>query len=193
MKVCLLLLLTLLVGCKHQPEGKATESSQTHAASLRWTVMDFGTEVVQYPYPTTDGDLSVDGFWVPTSATKEKQLPLPLAVKIECDRSERVCREIGAQVSFGVLVPSETVYEISSWTGSGIVADNNYAICSTRHRLTVDFRSKTVSVVDYPTAATATDKNPLCDAFKDSSSYVLHDGAISLNQPVPFDQSGIKR
>jgi hypothetical protein len=182
-----------MAGCRNQPQKGDQTVIHADSTSPRWTVMDFGTQVVQYPYPTTDGILSVDGFWVPTSATKEKQLPLPLAVKIECDRSERVCREIGAQVSFGVLVPSETVYEISSWTGSGIVADNNYAICSTRHRLTVDFRSKTVSVVDYPTAATATDKNPLCDAFKDSSSYVLHDGAISLNQPVPFDQSGIRR
>jgi hypothetical protein len=191
MKQCLLLLLVLLTGCKGRPAQNVSVVAAT--TPLRWVVNDSGTEVIHNPYPTADGLLSVDGFWVPTSTAGAKQLPLPLAVKIECDRSERVCREFGAQVSFGVLVPSESVYSISSWTASGIEADDNYATCSTRHRMTVDFQSKTVSVVDYPTAATATNSNPICDAFKDSSSYVLHDGAIILNGSVPFDQSAIRR
>ncbi len=159
----LLPLLLTVMGCKSQPPRNGESVVHADSGSLRWIVNDFGTEVVHAPFPTADGLLSVDGFWVPTSVAGAKQLPLPLAVKIDCDRSEQVCREIGAQVSFGVLVPSETVYGISSWTGNGIVADNDYAICGTRHRLTVDFRSKTVSVVDYPTAATATDNNPVCN------------------------------
>ncbi len=180
-----------MAGCKSQPQKNGQTVIHADSSSLRWTVTDWGTEVVQPPYPTADGLLTVDGFWVSTS--ESKKLPLPLAVKIECDRSQGVCREIGAQVSYGVLAPSLTEYTISSWTQTSVIADD-HGMCSMAHRLTVNFTTKSVTVADYPTAVDP-NQSKFCQQVQDvgSSSYVLHDGAITLNQPAPFDQSGIRR
>jgi hypothetical protein len=190
-KRLLLLLLTIIAGCKSQPAENGKAVVQADANLPRWTITDTGTAVLHDPYPD-NGYLVVDGFWVPTSADKGKQLPFPMAVEITCDRLEGICRENQAKVSFSALIPSEEVYTISSWSQTSVVADSESGICHIGHRLTVSLKTKGVTVVDYPTAIKAND-NPLCKPLQDANSYVLHDGAITLNGPVPFDQSGIKR
>lgn len=182
-----LLLLLGIAGCKSDPVRETVVYAGT--GSPRWTVTDFGTSVLKAPYPD-DGYLVVDGFWVPTN--ESKKLPFPLAVKIQCDRSEGVCREIGAQVSFGVLVPSMEEYRITSWTRTNVVADDE-TICQIGHRLTVSLTAKSVTVVDYPTTAIRPNDNKVCKALDDASSYVLHDGAIMLDVAVPFDQSNVRK
>jgi hypothetical protein len=181
---CLLLLLLAVMGCKSQPSIVHADSESPH-----WMVRDFGMDVLKDSDPSKTGYLQVEGFWVPTSASKEKQLPFPLAIKIRCVRSEGVCREIGAQVTYDLLSPAMEEYTISSWSRTGIVADEETR-CNMAHRLTISFTGKTVSVVDYPTAP---NKSELCEKEQDATSYVLHDGAIMLNHSLPFDQSGVKR
>lgn len=183
-----LLVLLAAVGCKSHPVGDMPVYAETDLP--HWAVTDLGTGVLKDPYPTSYGYLVVDGFWVPTN--ERKKLPFPLAVKIECDRSEGVCREIGAQVSFGVLVPSMEEYRITSWTRSSVVADDE-TTCQIGHRLTVSLTAKSVTVVDYPTTAMGAHDNKFCKALNDASSYVLHDGAILLDGSVPFDQSNVRK
>jgi len=190
-RLLLPLLLTVIAGCKNQLAGDGEAVVHADATSPRWTITDTGTTVLHDPYPD-NGYLVVDGFWVPTSTDKGKQLPFPMTVEIKCDRSEGLCRETQAEVSFGALIPSEELYLISSWSQTSVIADDESGMCHIGHRLTVNLKTKSVTVVDYPTAIKA-DENKLCKPLQDANSYVLHDGAITLNGSVPFDQSGIRR
>ena len=182
------LLLAVVTGCKSQPAAVV----HAETTSPRWTITDSGTAVLKFPHPE-NGSLVVDGFWFPTSAERGKQLPFPTAVEISCDRSEGLCREIQANVAFGVLLPSEELYVISSWSQTSVIADDKgTGMCHIGHRLNIDLKTKGVIVVDYPTAIKAND-NKLCKPLQDANSYVLHDGVIELSGPVSFDQSNVKK
>jgi hypothetical protein len=130
---------------------------------------------------------SADGFWQSVSSDKERQLVSPVAVKIRCDRGEKICREIDAIVDLGlVLKPDLIEYEISSWTESGITADakGESDECGIEHRLSLDFKSNSVTVTDYPTKATSTEK---CRALQGANSYALHGGQLMLYPAAQWD------
>jgi hypothetical protein len=71
-------------------------------------------------------------------------------------------------------------YKVSSWTAERIVADNDddgLSNCPTGHRLTVDLKSNSVVVVDYPTTSS---NKPECKAVSSASSYTLQGGTIAI-------------
>jgi hypothetical protein len=130
--------------------------------------------------------VTVQGYWQSTSESKDKQLLSPIAAKISCDGGEKICREVDATVEFGsILSPALLEYEISTWTDTGIVADDtDEGDCGIGHRLAIDFKSNSVTVTDYPKKI-ATGK--LCKAFQEANSYALHGGQVMLYPPARWD------
>lgn len=119
---------------------------------------------------------SAEGYWKAMDDSPGKQLVSNVAVKITCERDERLCKENQASIFMGLVKPDLVEYKISSWTADGIAADNdddNLSDCPLGHRLTIDFKSNSVIVVDYP--KTSSDK-PECKAVNSASSYTLQGG-----------------
>jgi hypothetical protein len=119
---------------------------------------------------------SAEGYWKAMDDSPGKQLVSNVAVKISCERDERLCKENDAAIFMGLVKPDLVEYKISSWTEEGIAADNDdddLSNCPLGHRLTLDFKGNSVIVVDYPT--TASDK-PECKAVNSASSYTLQGG-----------------
>ena len=79
-KRSILLLLIIMAGCKSQPQKNGQTVIHADSSSLRWTVTDWGTEVVQPPVPNCRWPLDcrrVLGFH------KQKQRGLPLILAVE--------------------------------------------------------------------------------------------------------------
>ena len=132
------------------------------------------------------GHVSAEGFWQATSTEKDKQLVWPIAVKIECDREPKVCRETDAVVQLGLLQPDSVEYEISSWTSTGILADDSDE-CN-RHSLAIDFKTNSVTVTDYPVKKAQGDS--ICKPLHEAYSYSLHGGQLQLYPPPPWESLG---
>lgn len=129
------------------------------------------------------GWVSAEGFWESTSSDKDKQLIWPIAVKLNCDREEKVCREADATVELGLLKADTVEYEVSSWTDKGIIADDSDE-CN-RHTLAIQFASKSVTVTDYPlkTGQSVGTCTPLSAPY----SYAFNGGYLQLYPPAPWD------
>jgi hypothetical protein len=124
------------------------------------------------------GWVSAKGFWQSTDPSSDKQLAEQIAAKIECSRDEKVCRESDATVFMGLVDPDSNEYAISSWTSSGIVADDtNEGPCAIGHRLSIDFKSNSVVVTDYPKKLGGSND---CAPFQTANSYSLHGGALGF-------------
>jgi hypothetical protein len=124
------------------------------------------------------GWASAKGFWQSTEQSSGKQLAEEIAAKIECFRDENVCRESDAIVFMGLVEPDSNEYAISSWTSSGIVADDtNEGPCAIGHKLSIDFKSNSVVVTDYPKKLGGSKD---CRPFQTANSYSLHGGALGL-------------
>jgi hypothetical protein len=90
-----------------------------------------------------------EGYWESIDSSPGKKLVPKIAVKIECTRSESVCRETDAEILFGALVPDSSVFSISSWDNSGIVAEDDISGgCPRGHKLLIDFKKNEISVID---------------------------------------------
>lgn len=155
-------------------------------STARWVKTETPLEVFHFKgrvssYETADAQ----GFWQSTSASKDKQLVFPIAVKISCDRGEKICREVDAAVQLGILQPILLEYQISNWTDAGIVADDvDEGDCGIGHRLAIDFKSDSVTVTDYPKKLSGSAN---CKPFQDANSYALHGGQIMLYPPAEWD------
>ncbi len=173
--------LLAMLGCSRHPTSEINAAA--HAAGeegAKWVKTEIDLRVADY-----DDLVLVHGFWQSTSSSKERQLVFPIAVKIECHREQRVCREADAQVFMGLLEPELLEYTISTWTRTGIVADDiDEGACAIGHRLVIDFKSNSVTLTDYPMKADGT-KN--CKAFQDANSYALHGGQLMLYPPASWD------
>ena len=134
--------------------------------------------VLHHEYDQFAAYASAEGYWKAMDDSPGKQLVSNVAVKISCQRDERLCKENQASIFMGMVEPDLVEYKISSWTANGIAADNDdddLSICPTGHRLTIDFKSNSVIVVDYP--KTSSDR-PECKAVNSASSYTLQGGSI---------------
>jgi hypothetical protein len=122
--------------------------------------------------------VSAEGFWVATDASKDKQLVQQIAVKLDCDSSEKMCREHDAELFGGLLQAESVEYAVSKWDGAGVVADGpEQGKCGIGQRLSIDFATNSVMVTDYPTkAGGGTD----CKPFQTANSYSLHGGGIGI-------------
>jgi hypothetical protein len=121
---------------------------------------------------------SAEGYWKEMDQSPGNKLIGNVAVSLSCDRDERLCKESQALVFGGLVSPNLVEYQISSWTANQIVADNDesdFNKCPMGHRLTVDFKSNSVVVVDY----LKVDK-PDCKAVSSPSSYALQGGSIGI-------------
>lgn len=126
------------------------------------------------------GLVLAEGFWQSTDKSSDKQLISPIAVKIECSRDQNVCRESDATVLVGILQPSTSEFSISTWNHDGIVTDDaDEGNCAIGHRLSIDFKSNSVIVTDYPKKVSGSD----CKAFQNANSYALHGGQIMQFYP----------
>jgi hypothetical protein len=124
------------------------------------------------------GWASAEGFWRSTDPSKDKQLVGQNAAKIVCYRGDSICRELDAQVQLGILYPDSREYPISTWTSEGIVADDtDEGACAIGHRLSVDFKSNSVLVTDYPKKVGGSDD---CKVFQNANSYSLQGGKLML-------------
>jgi hypothetical protein len=152
----------------------------------KWTKVEIPLTVHRYEAAAHDYAMtSVEGFWQSTSPRKDKQLVFPIVVKIHCDRGERICREADAAVQLGILSSDLLEYQISTWNDSGIVADDSdEGECGLGHRLSIDFKSNSVTVTDYPKKVS---DSPKCKGFQDANSYALHGGQLVLYPPAPWD------
>lgn len=132
------------------------------------------------------GYVFVQGFWQLTDASKDKQPLSPVAVKIECTHYNRTCGAFQASVSEGGVLKADFFnYYIATWTKDGIVADDfDEGPCGLGHHLSLDFKSNSVTVTDYPKNASR-DKN--CQSYQNLHSYALHGGQIVLHPPAPWD------
>lgn len=159
-----------------------------------------GPKVIKSEIPLTVyhhesyGRASAEGYWMSTDSNDGKQLASQIAARIECDREEHFCRESDATIFLGLLKPESHEYAISSWTPEGIVADDNdEGTCGIGHRLSIDFRSNSVVVVDYPKKINTADSS--CSGFQNANSYSLHGGALgfmALNGLFNCTAGGVK-
>jgi hypothetical protein len=150
----------------------------------KWVKTEIPLQVFTYSNKQWAG-ADAAGFWQSTSSLKDRQLISPIAVKIHCDRGEKMCREVDAAVQFGILTPALLEYEISSWTESGIVADDtDEGECAIGHRLSIDFKGNSVTLTDYPKKANNSAK---CKAFQEANSYALHAGQLMLYPIASWD------
>jgi hypothetical protein len=134
------------------------------------------------------GTVTAGGFWAATDTSKDKQLLEQIAARIECGRSERMCKEIDASLFGGLLEPQSHEYEISKSDQAGIVADDSdEGPCGIGHRLSINFGSNSVIVTDYPTKSGG---GATCKAFQTANSYSLHGGSIGImgDNAQPADQ-----
>jgi hypothetical protein len=159
----------------------------------KWTKTEVPLSVIHNDQPGI-AYAHVEGYWVSTDPSSDKQLVGQTAVEIECIRDDHICRENDASMFMGMLKPDTEEYEISSWTNGGIKADNAGAgRCGIGHKLSIDFASNSVVVTDYPTKIdNSNSKNPLlsCKAFQNANSYALHGGNwIYYGQNQLFDCS----
>ena len=145
-------------------------------------------KLIKSPYPLQVShyeygrfaNASAEGYWKEMDDSPGKKLVGNVAVSLSCDRDELLCKESQALVFGGLVQPNLVEYKVSSWTAERIVADNDddsLSRCPTGHRLTIDFKSNSVIVVDYPT--TSSDK-PECKAVASASSYTLQGGSIAI-------------
>jgi hypothetical protein len=132
-----------------------------------------------YHYDYSDfKTVSAEGFWVSTDTSKDKQLVQQIAAKIDCDSSERTCKEHDAELFRGLLHPESEEYKVTKWDGTGVVADDDEGgNCNLGHRLAVDFASNSIVVTDYPLK---TGGRADCKAFQKANSYSLHGGSIGI-------------
>lgn len=182
-KTVAFLVLVSALGCG-RGSGRQQLIGVVHAAEqpARW----FKTEIPLTVYHDEMGkyrSASAEGFWQSTSADRDKQLVFPIAVRISCDYEEKVCREADATVQLGLLQAELTDYAISSWTRTGILADDSDQ-CN-RHSLAIDFKSNSVTVTDYPIKTAQS--GSACKPLHDSYSYALHGGQLQLYPPAPWD------
>ncbi len=144
-------------------------------------------KLVKSPQPLTvshyeygpDAHASAEGYWKEMDDSPGKKLVSNIAVSLSCDRDERLCKESQASIFLGLLKPDLTEYKVSSWTASGIVAetDDDSGNCPLGHRLTVDFKSNTVIVTDFPKSLS---NQPDCKAADTASSYTLQGGSMGI-------------
>jgi hypothetical protein len=119
-----------------------------------------------------------EGFWDATDSSKDRQLAELIAVKLDCNSSEKMCREQDAQLFGGLLQPDSVEYAISKWDGAGIVADGpEKGLCGIGQRLSINFASNSVIVTDYPTKDGG---RADCKPFQTANSYSLHAGNIGI-------------
>jgi len=176
------------IGCR-QVFSKTADTPAAHAAEQHssWYITDIGTEVIDFP--EVFGGISVDGMWYATSSIKDKQLLEPIAVKIDCSRPVKICREIDATTAMGILKPDTTDYAISTWNSDQLIAeDSNEGKCNVTHRLVMDFQSKTVTLTDLPSQVDTKE----CRMYRDANSYILHRGEVMLFPPADYDPLGKK-
>jgi len=159
-----------------------SEANVVHADdAAKWTKLEVPLKIVD---DETHGYASAEGFWQSTSSSKDKQLVYPVAVKITCTRSAMTCDESEASVVIlGALSADLTEFDISSWTKEGIVGDGPEGNCATEHRLSLDFKSNSVLVTDYPKRVLSGD----CKPFQDANSYTLRGGFLMLRPPAVWD------
>ena len=166
--------------------GSKPQSSQKDSLAEkapRWVRMEVPLHV---SHDESIGWASAEGFWQSTSTSRDQQLAYPIAVKITCNRDEKICREAEAAV-MTVILPGGSLqadmgeFTVSSWTRNGIVADNTDPNpCGNASRLTIDFKSNSFIVTDYPTKANV----PKFCIAKDADSYALHGGSWVV-MPTP--------
>jgi hypothetical protein len=147
-----------------------------------WYITDTGSKVVHFD--GVDGFLPISGMWYATSDTQDKQLIAPIAVNIQCSKSDGTCREVDATVAMGAILQADsTDYTISVWNTEQIVAeDADEGPCKLSHRLVVNFKSKTVTLTDLPSQV----DTKACNSYRDANSYILHGGQVMLFPPASY-------
>ena len=182
--VVLMLVLFSLGGCKSISRDRSearqvprvARDSDSAKARLGWVNLEMPLVVA---HDELIGLASAEGFWESTESGKDRQLISPITAKITCERQQMICREVDASVFIGVLQPDLLEYSVSTWNRSGIVADNtDEGSCGIGHRLSIDFKSNSVVVTDYPKKMSKDDD--LCRAFQNAGSSALHGGSIVL-------------
>jgi hypothetical protein len=157
----------------------------------KWIEYDQPLTVYHREYRTFKS-AHAEGFWKATSSDKGKQLVDRIAVKIDCESDEGVCREHQAAILMNVVQPDSVEYKISRWDDFGIIADTEDDLneCETSHRLAISFPTNSVTVTDYAKKSTGNCKQ----TARDASSYSLHGGNIMLYGQYGIftcDQSGV--
>jgi hypothetical protein len=173
-----LLVLAALAGPSYIFGFLRCEPNAVHADETgKWKKIETPLRVFDH-----NGYASTEGFWQSTSSSKDKQLAFPVAVSITCTRNKLTCTESQATVVLGFLKADLVEYVISGWTEDRVVADSE-GNCGVGHRLSLDFKSNSVTVTDYPTKALGGD----CKAFQDANSYVLRGGGLMLSPNATWD------
>jgi hypothetical protein len=186
-KTCERLGLAALIAVSFITQHKGAEPNITYADErAKWVKTEMPLTIYHHESRALNaGYASAEGFWQSTSSSKDKQLVSPVAVKIECTRDDKTCKESEATVLLGVLKADLLEYTITSWTEDGIAADDNdEGSCGIGHRLSLDYKSNSVTVTDYPKKVTTSQD---CKPFQDANSYSLRGGGLMLIPPAIWD------
>jgi hypothetical protein len=185
-KTVALLALLALVGLFYKIGRARSETAVYAAETSKWAKVEIPLKIYHHElHASNAGVAGAEGFWQSTSSSKDKQMAFPIAVKISCTRSDKTCSESEASVVLGVLKADSMEYDVTSWTGDGIVADSSDdGLCGIGHRLSLDFGSNSVTVTDYPKKVTS---GETCQGFQDANSYILQGGSLVLEPPATWE------
>ena len=124
------------------------------------------------------GYVSAQGSWLLTSGKPGDEVGYSHVVKIECRGDFKDCTESIAGVILGLLQIDVGHYGIIRWDANGIIADDDAGICAT-NRLLINFRDKSVMLMDIPKADSQGKGIPLpsgkhaCDLLDHTIAYKL--------------------
>lgn len=91
--------------------------------------------------------LSVKGKWKSTTGREGDAVAFKHVVEIDCFKSQKICVAAKAELVGGAPDIFVLYYDIMSWDGHGLVAQNDTPICMT-NQLIVNFNEKTVTAID---------------------------------------------
>ena len=92
------------------------------------------------------------GKWFEISGLKENQPADNGVVIIKCSKAEKLCYDVEATVTHLVGVPALMLSElyVLKWDTTELVASEDVSAICSRHTLTINFRTRAVTMVDSP-------------------------------------------
>jgi len=92
------------------------------------------------------------GKWFEISGLKENQPADNGVVIIKCSKAEKLCYDVEATVAHLIGVPALMLSElyVLKWDTTEIVASEDVSAICSRHTLTINFRTRAVTMVDSP-------------------------------------------
>ena len=103
-----------------------------------------------YRLSATPTTVYAHGKWVEVSEKKESQSFFGGVVELKCSKSEMLCYDMEALITAGRPSIVVTELPILKWNGTEIIASEEDSAICLRQTLTINFRTREVTMVDSP-------------------------------------------